>query len=135
MMDNKAINKKAEIAEIIKKFKQNLELKSGEINERRLKMLKGCIERNEKVVNDKDETDTEYINDELNNIKCVFNGFCSMYNIDYVPTTINNSTFIIASEWLRLKRSVLNPNNNDNKCFQYSVIYFLYIMNRLEKIL
>ena len=32
MMDNKAINKKAEIAEIIKKFKQNLELKSGEIN-------------------------------------------------------------------------------------------------------
>ena len=89
-------------------------------------MLKGCIESNEKIVNDKDETDTEYINDELNNIKCVFNGFCSMYNIDYVPTTINNSTFIIASEWLRLKRSVLNPNNNDNKCFQYSVTLSLY---------
>ena len=33
-MDNKVINKKTEIAEIIKNFKQNLELKSSEINER-----------------------------------------------------------------------------------------------------
>ena len=40
--------------------------------------------------------------------------------------TINNSTFIKTPEWLKLKRSVLNPNNNDNKCFQYSVILSLY---------
>ena len=33
-MDNKVIKKKTEIAEIIKNFKQNLELKSSEINER-----------------------------------------------------------------------------------------------------
>ena len=33
-MDNKVINKKTEIAEIIKNFKQNLELKSSEVNER-----------------------------------------------------------------------------------------------------
>ena len=37
-MDNKVINKKAEIAEIINIFKQNLELKSSEINEKRLKI-------------------------------------------------------------------------------------------------
>ena len=41
-------------------------------------------------------------------------------------TTINNSTFIKTSEWLALKRLVLNPNNNDNKCFQYSVIPSLH---------
>ena len=39
-MDNKFINKKAEIAEIVNIFKQNLNLKSSEINERRLKLLK-----------------------------------------------------------------------------------------------
>ena len=54
-MDNKVINKKAEIPEIIKNFKYNLELKSSEMNERRLKILKRCIERNEKIVNGKDE--------------------------------------------------------------------------------
>ena len=31
-MDNKVINKKVEIAEIVKNFKQNLELKYSEIN-------------------------------------------------------------------------------------------------------
>ena len=31
-MDNKVINKKSEIAEIVKNFKQNLELKSSEMN-------------------------------------------------------------------------------------------------------
>ena len=74
-MDNKVISKKTKIAEIIKNITQNLELKSDEISERRLKILKGCIERNEKIVNDKDEINIEYINDELNNIKSVFEGF------------------------------------------------------------
>ena len=31
-MDNKVINKKSEIAEIVKNFKQNLELKPSEMN-------------------------------------------------------------------------------------------------------
>ena len=39
-MDDKVINKKAKIADIIQVFKQNLELKSSEINERRLKIKK-----------------------------------------------------------------------------------------------
>ena len=34
-MDNNVINKKAEIAEIVNMFKQNLDFKSDEINERR----------------------------------------------------------------------------------------------------
>ena len=42
-----------------------------------------------------------------------------MYNIDYTPKE-NGSTFIKTPEWLALKRSVFNPNNEDNKCFQCS---------------
>ena len=61
-MDNTVINKKAEISEILKIFKENLESKSSEMSERRLKILKNCIEKNEKIVNNKDETDIEYIN-------------------------------------------------------------------------
>ena len=49
-MDNKTIKKKTEIAEIVNIFKQNFELKSSEIDEKRLKLLKKCIERNEKIV-------------------------------------------------------------------------------------
>ena len=40
-MDNKVINKKAEIAEIVQTFKQNL--KSSEMNERQLKILKNVL--------------------------------------------------------------------------------------------
>ena len=37
-MDNKVISKKAEITEIVKAFKQNLDLKSSEMSEKILKM-------------------------------------------------------------------------------------------------
>ena len=93
-MGNKVINKKAEIAEIVQIFEQNLGLKPDEMTEKRSNILNRCIERNEKIVKDEDETDIEYINDELHTIKRVFNGFCSMYNIDYISSTIDNSTFI-----------------------------------------
>ena len=36
------------------------------------------------------------------------------------------STFSKTSEWFALKRSVLDLNNNDNKCFQYSIVISLY---------
>ena len=42
-MDNKVIKKKAKIAEIIKIFKQNLELESSEMNEKGLKLLKNVL--------------------------------------------------------------------------------------------
>ena len=40
--------------------------------------------------------------------------------------TINNFTFIETPTWLKLRRRILNPQNNDNKCFQYSVTLSLY---------
>ena len=125
-MDNKVINKKAKIAEKVKNFKQYLELKSGEINKIQLKILKRCIERNEKIVNNKDETDIVYINNELDNIKSVFEGFCSMYNIGYTQKAIDDCAFIDTPEWIKNKKSTINPQNKDNKCFQYSVTLSLY---------
>ena len=111
-MDNTIINKKAEIADIINVFKQNLDLKSSARNERRLKIFKKCIERNEKIVNDQDETDIEYINDELNNIKAIFNNFCDIYNIDNTPK--NESAFIKTPDLIKNKKCAINPQNNNN---------------------
>ena len=125
-MDNKVINKKAEIAEIVKNFKQNLELKTREMSKRRLKILKECIKRNEKLVNDKDETDIEYVNDELNNIKSVFESFCNMCKIDYIQKTTDNSTFIETPDQIKHKKCIINLQNKDNKCFQYSITTYLY---------
>ena len=101
------------------------------MSERCLKILRNSIEKRERLVNDKDETDIEYIDDESNSIRSVFSSFCSMYNIDYTTkeTAINNSmhsTFIETPEWIKLKRSVLNPHDNDNKCFQFSITLSLY---------
>ena len=39
---------------------------------------------------------------------------------------VDNSTSIKTPEWLPLKRCLLNPQNNDNKCFQYSITLSLY---------
>ena len=103
-MGDKVTNKNAETEEIIKNFKPNLELKSSEISEGQLKILKSCIERNEKIVNNKDETDIEYINDKLNN--------------DSTRETVDDSTFIETP-------GQINPQNNDNKCFQYFITTYL----------
>ena len=36
------------------------------------------------------------------------------------------NTFVETPKWLVLKKGVLNSQNNDNKCFQYSVTLSLY---------
>ena len=86
---------------------------------------KKCIKRNEDLVNDKDETDIEYITYEFNNIKRVYEGFRDTCNVEIQEETINNSTFTKAPEWLALKRFVLNPLNNDNECFQHCYTFFI----------
>ena len=83
-MENKVVSRRAEIEEIVKAFKQNLDLKSSETSEKRFKILKKCIEMNEKIVNDKDETDIEYIDDELSTIRRVFNEMIMKSNIAWL---------------------------------------------------
>ena len=95
-MDNKIISKKTEITTIVKKIKEILDLHCDKIVERDLKISKNCVKANEDLVNDKDETDIEYLTYSFNNIGGVFKGFCLRYNIDHElkKLTINNSTFV-----------------------------------------
>ena len=77
---------------------------------------------------------------EFNNIESVFKGFCSTYNINFTPEerVINVSTFIETSEWINNKKCSVNPQNKDNKCFQYSIVVSLCQINchpeRISKI-
>ena len=61
-------------------------------------LSKKCIKRNEDLVNDKDETDIEYITYEFNNIKSVYKGFCGTCNVEIQKETVNNLTFIKTPE-------------------------------------
>ena len=47
------------------------------------------------------------------------------------------STFVESPNWIKNKKCTVNPQNKDNKCFQYFVIISLYhkeIKNNLERI-
>ena len=74
------------------------------------------------MANDNDGNDFDYLIDRSVYFKNLFSSFLTKYNNDQAPEepTINNSTFVKTPEWFRLKRSVLNPHNKDNKCFQFS---------------
>ena len=55
-------------------------------------------------------------------------------------TTKNNNTYVEIPQFIRFKKAVLNPKNNDNKSFQYSITLSLYYedignnFNRITKI-
>ena len=40
--------------------------------------------------------------------------------------TIDDSTFIETPDQIENKKCTINPQNKDNKCFQYSIITYLY---------
>ena len=69
-----------------------------------------------------------YLNDSINYFDSLFNDYLIKNNTDQMSEKpiINNFTFIETPTWLKLRRRVLNPQNNDNKCFQYSVTLLLY---------
>ena len=50
-----------------------------------------------------------------------FDGVNFLY-YDFNKTSINRGgSYIDSPKWLKDKKSIINPNNNDNKCFQYEV--------------
>ena len=127
-MENKIVNERAKIMNTVKKFRENLTLHGDKSTERELKLLEKSIKFRENLPNDKDENDFDYLIDRSIYFKGLFNSFLTKYNIDQAPEEpkIKNYTFIETPEWLKLKRSVLNPHNRSNKCFQYSVTLSLY---------
>ena len=123
------INKKLRILSTVKKFKEDIAFHGHKTTERELKFLQRAVKFHEELAIDEDEDDIDRLIDHLIYFENLFDDFViKNNNTDQVSKepTINNSTFFKTPEWLKLKRSVLNPNNNDNKCFQYSVILSLY---------
>ena len=54
-----------------------------------------------------------------------FDGANFLY-YDFNKTSINRGgSYIDSPKWLKYKKSIINPKNNDNKCFQYAVILTL----------
>ena len=50
-----------------------------------------------------------------------FDGVNFLY-YDFKKTSINRGgSYIDSPKWLKDKKSIINPKNNDNKCFQYAV--------------
>ena len=58
----------------------------------------------------------------------------SLKKLDFIPEGIESitynftviNTFINLPQWIKNKNCTINPQNNDNKCFQYSVVFSLY---------
>ena len=61
-----------------------------------------------------------------NNLDGLFESFLNKYEIDYVLEKLTTIFFIETPEWIKNKKSTINPQSNDNKCFQYSVTLSLY---------
>ena len=58
------------------------------------------------------------------------------YNLNKISFNRGGS-YINSPEWLKIKKAIINPKNNDDKCFQYAVIvalnYQQIIINRIHK--
>ena len=60
-----------------------------------------------------------------------FDGVNSLY-YDFNKTSINRGgSYIDSQQWLKNKKSTINPKNNDDKCFQYAVTLALNL-NRID---
>ena len=127
------MNEKAKIANTLKIFKDQIASHSNKIKENTSNYED--FEDYEEVIKD-DEDDLQY----LENLSFNLTNSLIKYDMDHVPRenefntdytpektgNASHSTFIKTPECLRLKSSVLNSNNNNNKCFQYSVTLSLY---------
>ena len=80
------------------------------------------------MANDKNENDVDYLIDRAVYFENLFHSFFVKYNINQISKEpiINDSTFIETPEWIKNKKCIINPQNNDNKCFQCSVTVSLY---------
>ena len=55
------------------------------------------------------------------------------YIMNFNKTSINRGgSHIDSPKWLKDKKSIINPKNSDNKCFQYAVTLALNL-NKIEK--
>ena len=73
--------------------------------------------------------------EDLKNINFLLKGVESI-SYSFTKIIVEN-TFIQSPDWIKNKKCTSNPQNKDNKCFQYSIIIALYnkeIKNNPERI-
>ena len=112
----------------IKKIKEEIALHGHKNTKREIIFFEKAIKFHEELTNDEDEDDAMYLNGCINYFDSLFNNYfikTTLIKCQKKPT-IYNSTFIETLTWLKVKRCVSNPQNNDNNCFQYSVTLSLY---------
>ena len=134
--NDEIINKKLRIMTAVKKIKEEIALHGHKNTKRKIIFFEKAIKFHEQLANDEGEDDIMYLNDRIISFENLFHDYFIKNNTNDQMSEkpiANNSTFIKTPEWLALKRSLLNPKNNDNKCFQYSIT-LLYIMNNLVKL-
>ena len=125
--DDEIINKKLRTMSAVKKFNEKIALYGYKTREKELKFFEKATKFHEDFANDEDEDDIVYSNDRIVYFDNIFNDYIIENNTDQSETTIiNDSTFIDAPKWTKNKKCTINPQNNDNKCFQYSVTLSLY---------
>ena len=57
----------------------------------------------------------------------------NFFYYDFSKTSINKGgSYIDSPQWLKNKKSTINPKNNDDKCFQYAVTLSLNL-NSIDK--
>ena len=129
--DDEIISKKLRIMLTVKKLKEKIALYGHKTTERNLKFFEKAIKFYEELVNDEDEYDIVYLSDRINYFDGLFSNYVIKNNTDQVSekSTTNNSTFIKTPEWIKNKKFTNNPQNGDNKCFQYSVTVALNYQN------
>ena len=127
--NDEIINKKLRIMTAVKKIKEEIALHGHKNTKREIIFFEKAIKFHEQLANDEGEDDIMYLNDRIISFENLFHDYFIKNNTNDQMSEkpiANNSTFIKTPEWLALKRSLLNPKNNDNKCFQYSITLSLY---------
>ena len=62
----------------------------------------------------------EHLQNNMRGSEFEFDGVNFLY-YDFNKTSINKAgSYIVSPKWLKDKKSIINPKNNDDKCFQYA---------------
>ena len=71
----------------------------------------------------------ENLQNKMRGLKFEFDGINFFYYSFNKTSIYRGGTYIDSSKWLKDKKSTINPENNDDKCFQYVVTLALNLDN------
>ena len=60
-------------------------------------------------------------NEFLRGSEFVFDSVDLLYHTLHIISLNRGGSYIVSPEWLKTKKATVNPKNNDDKCFQYTL--------------